>query len=142
MLNNYAIDSVNVVSDEEIHLFTSDVIDSNQLKDKVIVYTDSIIYSNNFVGRVESVRREGSTVVINTKLPTMNEVFSQLKLSPELNSENIRIEFTPDSDDDVKFCGVVSNEVWDNLPVVSVDSTSTASAKKQARSAMIKSGPQ
>lgn len=135
LLNNYAIDSVNVVSDEEIHLFTSDVIDSNQLKGKVIVYTDSIIYSNNFVGRVESVRREGSTVVINTKLPTMNEVFSQLKLSPELNSENIRIEFTPDSDDDVKFCGVVSNEVWDNLPVVSVDSTSTASAKKQARSA-------
>lgn len=134
LLNNYAIDSVNVVSDEEIHLFTSDVIDSNQLKGKIIVYIDSKIYSNKFVGRVESVRRKGSTVVINTELPTMDEVFSQLKLSPELNSENIRIEFTPDSNDDVKFCGVVSNEVWNNLPVVSVDSTSTASAKMQTRS--------
>lgn len=123
LLNDLGIDSVYIVSDEEIRLITSINLDLNQLRGKVVVYSSSRTSANFFIGRVLTARRENGYITLTTEIPSMDEVFSELDISAVLNMNNVRVAFTADDEDNVRYCGVVGNEVWDSISPVVIDSS-------------------
>ena len=133
-LNQFKIDSVKVISDEELHAYTSTDIDYNSWVGKVVVYSDSITFTY-FAGKVLAVHSISDCIVLNTEIPAMDEVFSQLRASAEFGTGNVRVDFVPDGEDNVKFCGVVGNEIWNTLPVVAIDDKSASPGKTQTKAA-------
>lgn len=134
LLNDLGIDSVYIVSDEEIRLITSLNLDLDQLRGKVVVYSNSRTSANFFVGRVLTARRENGYITLTTEIPSMDEVFSELDLSAVLNMNNVRVAFTADDEDNVRYCGVVGNEVWDSISPVVIDSSSYNKKQRKAKS--------
>lgn len=134
LLNDLGIDSVYIVSDEEIRLITSLNLDLDQLRGKVVVYSNPRTSANFFVGRVLTARRENGYITLTTEIPSMDEVFSELDLSAVLNMNNVRVAFTADDEDNVRYCGVVGNEVWDSISPVVIDSSSYNKKQRKAKS--------
>lgn len=126
LLNELSIDSVQIVNDENIKVYTKENLESSQYIGKIIVYSNDFSSKDLFIGKVKDMKETADYVSFETEIPLMDEVFEQLYLQPELNSENATIEFTPDPSDNVTYSGIVSNDVWNYIQPVNIDTVGTS----------------
>lgn len=125
LFNDLSIDSVQIVNDGNIKVYTKENFESSKYIGKIIVYSNDYSSKDLFIGKVKDMKKTADYVSFETEIPLMDEVFEQLYLQPEFNSENATIEFTPDPSDNVTYSGIVSNDVWNYIQPVNINTIGT-----------------
>ena len=81
----------------------------------IIYYNPDTSYSDIFIGRVVSVDKNETGWTIKTEMPALEDVFSNLSASLEMNSTNTAVFYDSEVEDGIKSCKIVDNSVWDNI---------------------------
>ncbi len=74
-----------------------------------------------FVGKVISSIQNGLYYTIETETPAINEVFSEINASAEINASNSIIESDFSEDDGIFSCNFVDESVWDDVDGIEVE---------------------
>lgn len=118
LLNNSMVDSVRIVNDTTIHVYSKNKIENYIKLNQIISYQDTVSSQNYFIGEIVQFSQEGNCVKINTQVPSLAEVFDQLSISPSFVQSNTSVDYIPDESDIVEYTGVVSNSIWDEIETV------------------------
>lgn len=73
-----------------------------------------------FVGKVTSYKRSGLFYIVETEIPTADEVFSKLDINAEINASNSYIEYDFLEEDGIISCEFVDESVWEDIDGIEV----------------------
>ena len=110
---------VSVVDDSELTL-SEEVVSSNGIAEGTVIVIQTGSSSKDlFIGKVVSTIGNGDgTVTVHTEMPSVEEVFQDLEITPVMDRTNTLAEAIPDEGDNAVFTGLVDNSIWDELTVV------------------------
>lgn len=110
---------VSVVDDSELTL-SEEVVSSNGIAEGTVIVIQTGSSSKDlFIGKVVSTTDNGDgTVTVHTEMPSVEEVFQELEITPVMDRTNTLAEAIPDEGDNAVFTGLVDNSIWDELTVV------------------------
>ncbi len=110
---------VSVVDDSELTL-SEEVVSSNGIAEGTVIVIQTGSSSKDlFIGKVVSTTGNGDgTVTVHTEMPSVEEVFQDLEITPVMDRTNTLAEAIPDEGDNAVFTGLVDNSIWDELTVV------------------------
>lgn len=139
ILNNDIMDNVEIVNDSTI-IFYSNLNLNNVLSiGNKFVYYENSSAKNFFAGIVKNIESAAPKYVVYTSVPSFSEIFEDLDITPLLNSEDFKVDFLENADDNAIFKGIVSNDVWNNIETVYhvQDSVSSDSVSKSRSSSQV-----
>lgn len=109
------VDYIRIV--DEVTISVSNDVSEDKIPEvgDIIYYNPETSYSDIFIGRVVSVDKNETGWTIKTEMPALEDVFSNLSASLEMNSTNTAVFYDSEVEDGIKSCQIVDNSVWDNI---------------------------
>lgn len=118
ILNDLPIDSVRIIDDYNLHIYTKNEIEDKLIDGEIIVYQDSLSSSKYFVGKIVTYNKCDYYFEVKTDIPSFQEVFQELSISAEINQNNTQVQYSPDESDIVNYIGIVENSIWNDIETV------------------------
>lgn len=123
-MNNY----FQIINENTLHLSSGTPSNKIPKVGDLIFYNSNIASTGIFVGKVKSVNgntKSGvNATVVETEIPSFEEIFSKLSLEVQMDSSNTIAIFDDEGSDEIVSCTVVGNSVWNSIETVYYDKNS------------------
>ena len=131
VINKDMVDNVEILNDTTISIFSKEPLENILKVGSKFVYYENESSKNFFAGIVKEIESRGSSFVISTTIPSFSDIFSNLEISPVLNSEDLSCDFIENKDDNVIFKGIVNNDIWDDIESVCQETDTISSGTRR-----------
>lgn len=130
MLDNRFSKYIIEYSDNEIILNSS--LPSNLIPNvgDILVFPLQLAYRPTYIGKVTSIHQQNDRTILDTEIPSMEEMFAEFDQDVKLNSSNVYVAVDPNSEGEDFDCKVVDGSVWDEMESYVVDDENDKSSTR------------